>query len=493
MKRSAGILLPVSALPSPHGVGTLGKAAYDFVDFLVKAGQSYWQMLPLGPTGFGDSPYQCVSSSAGNPYYIDLDLLVEQELLTSAEVRAASSVMDQKNVNYQMLYAKREELLRSAFLRVGSGSLESDVAHFRQENADWVEEYAFYRALKSHFGMKSWAEWEDEGIRRRIPGAKEHYWELLREDISYHVFVQFEFFKQWDSLKSYAAKKKIRIIGDLPIYVPLDSVETWLEPCLFQLDEKALPISVAGVPPDAFSKEGQLWGSPLYNWKAMKADDYSWWLRRIAATKRLFDVIRIDHFRGFESYWEIPYGEKTAINGKWTKGPGMDLIGRIKRQFPELEFIAEDLGFLTKEVRQLVLDSGFPGMKVMQFAFESGGNVEYLPHSYERNCVVYTGTHDNTTLWGWLLEAGEEELKLAKEYLSLSRKEGWDKGLLRGGLSSVANLFIAQMQDYLGLSGWARMNRPGTIGANWRWRMETGQMTEVLAENIKKMTQRYGR
>ncbi len=488
MKRSAGILLPVSALPSPYGIGTLGKAAYDFVDFLVKAEQRYWQMLPLGPTGFGDSPYQCVSSFAGNPYFIDLDFLVNEGLLTSSDIKSASFGNEHKNVDYQALYSRREKLLRKAF-----SAFKNDTEVFRSENALWLEDYALYMALKSHFGMRAWQDWEDEAIRLRSPEAIAKYREMLREDIDYHVFVQFEFFRQWENLREYAGKNGIRFIGDLPIYVPLDSVETWVSPEYFQLDERRFPRFVAGVPPDAFSKEGQLWGSPLYDWDAMKTDGYKWWLERIAGTAKLFDVIRFDHFRGFESYWRVPYGEMTAIEGTWMPGPGMDFISSVKQRFPELEFIAEDLGFLTEKVRQLVKDSGFPGMKVMQFAFEPGGNSEYLPHSYERNCVVYTGTHDNSTLWGWLLEATAEELRSAKEYLGLSRKEGWDKGMLRGGMSSVANLFIAQMQDYLELSGWARMNRPGTIGNNWRWRIEQGALTEPLARSISKMTKRYGR
>ena len=512
MKRSSGILLPVSALPSPYGIGTLGKAAFTFVDFLEKAGQRYWQMLPLGPTGFGDSPYQCVSSFAGNPYFIDLDLLVRDELLTHREAVSLSFGSDPKEVNYGALYFAREQLLRKAFSRSSFAMSKSDSGEasaptceaapaeededacgFVERNTFWLEDYALFMALKGHFGMRSWQNWEDDAIRHRAPEALAKYRELLREDILYHSFVQFVFYKQWNALKKYAAEKGISFIGDLPIYVPLDSAEVWVDPQYFQLDERLVPTAVSGVPPDCFTAEGQLWGSPLYKWDVLKEDGYSWWRHRLAAAVRLFDVIRIDHFRGFEDYWSIPYGSQTAEHGEWMQGPGMDFIHVIKKTFPDTEFIAEDLGCLTENVRNLVTDSGFPGMKVMQFAFEGAGCSDYLPHNFHHNNVVYTGTHDNNTAWGWLLEADSEELRRARDYLGLSRKEGWDKGFIRGGMSSVADLFIAQMQDYLELSGWARMNRPGTIGNNWKWRLEPAQLTEELAHMISKITKRYER
>lgn len=498
MKRSSGILLPVSSLPSPYGIGTLGKAAFSFVDFLEKAGQRYWQMLPLGPTGFGDSPYQCVSSFAGNPYFIDIDLLIKDELLTCREAGSLSFGTDPKEVSYGALYIAREQLLRKAFSRSTFADPEraardDEALGFIERNAFWLEDYALYMAIKDHFGMKSWQDWEDDPIRHRVPEALTKYRELLREDILYHSFVQFVFYQQWDALKKYAANKGVSFIGDLPIYVPLDSAEVWVDPQYFQLDEHLVPIAVSGVPPDCFTMDGQLWGSPLYKWDVLKADGYTWWLHRLAAAVKLFDVIRIDHFRGFEDYWSVPYGEQTAVHGTWMQGPGLDFIQIVKKTFPGTQFIAEDLGCLTENVRSLVTDSGFPGMKVMQFAFEGDGCSEYLPHTYHRNNVVYTGTHDNNTVWGWLLEANSDELRRAKEYLGLSRKEGWDKGFIRGGMSSTADLFIAQMQDYLELSSWSRMNRPGTIGNNWKWRLEPDQLTEELAHMIAKTTIRYER
>ena len=511
MKRSSGILLPVSALPSPHGIGTLGKAAFNFIDFLRAAGQTYWQMLPLGPTGFGDSPYQCASSYAGNPYFIDLDSLAADGFLTPAEIRTISFGSDAKKIDYGALYYGREELLRKAFTRScfyaaeasapgGEQSIfelccpsDGEARAFLSQNAHWLENYAFFMALKAHFGMRSWQDWEDESIRFRLPEGISKYRELLAVDIRYHLFVQFLFFKQWDALKSYAKKRGIDFIGDLPIYVPLDSADVWVDPILFQLDSRNCPLCVSGVPPDFYCAEGQLWGSPIYDWEAMKADGYAWWMRRIEATAKLFDVIRIDHFRGLSSYWKVPYGDCNAVGGKWMPGPGLDFVDAVKERFPAVDFIAEDLGVLTEGVKDLLEASGFPGMRVIQFAFEGAGCSAYLPHSYIPNSVVYTGTHDNNTLWGWLLGAGADELRAAKEYFGLARREGWDKGVIRGGMSSCADLFVAQMQDYLEFSEWARMNRPGTVGGNWQWRMEPGQLTEELARNIAKMTKRYER
>ena len=497
MKRSSGILLAVSSLPSPYGIGTLGKAAFTFIDFLAAAGQTYWQMLPVGPTGFGDSPYQSVSSFAGNPYLIDLDLLAEEGLLTQTEIRTISFGSDPKRVDYGALYHGRKEMLRKAFSRSAFALpdfvYDEEITAFISENADWLEDYAFFMALKTHFGMKSWQEWEDDSIRMRLPEAMEHYRNLLAEEIRYHIFVQVQFYKQWNALKAYAQKKKIRFIGDLPIYVPLDSADVWVDPGLFLLDQKLCPVCVSGCPPDSYCEEGQLWGSPIYDWNGMKADGYAWWMRRIEATARLFDVIRIDHFRGLDSYWSIPGDAGSAARGAWKTGPGVPFIKAVKASFPEVEFIAEDLGFLTKSVHDLLTDSEFPGMRVIQFAFADGGCSAYLPHSYIQNSVVYTGTHDNNTLWGWLLSAGSAELRAAKEYFGLTRREGWDKGIIRGGMSSCADLFIAQMQDYLELSEWARMNRPGTVGGNWQWRMEPGQMAEELAWTISEITKRYER
>lgn len=492
MKRGSGILFHLSSLPSSYGIGTLGKEAFNFIDFLAKSGQRYWQILPVGPTGFGDSPYQSFSTFAGNPYFIDLDILIGEGLLTQEEVSAVNWGKDACHVDYGTLYRERAELLRKAFYR-GRRDDADRVHAFVIENRDWVNDYALYMACKAYFQMKSWEEWSDEALRLRQPKAVERYRNLLEEDIQYHIYIQYLFFRQWESLRSYGKEKGIVFIGDLPIYVPLDSADVWIYPEFFQLDEKRYPLAVGGVPPDCFSETGQLWGTPLYDWDALKKDNYSWWIRRIGACAKLFDVIRIDHFRGFESYWSVPYGETTAVNGKWITGPGIDFIHRIKEQFPYVEFIAEDLGFLTQKVRDLVIASGFPGMKILQFAFESGDCNDYLPHNYNRNSVVYTGTHDNTTIKGWLQGTKEEEIIFASKYLGLNREEGPSWGLIRGGMSSVSDLFIAQMQDYLDLPGSDRMNIPGTAQGNWTWRLGKSRLTDELAEKIGKMTRMYGR
>ncbi len=499
MERSSGILLPIFSLPSAYGIGTFGSEAYNFIDFLSHAGQKYWQVLPLGPTGFGDSPYQCFSTFAGNPLFIDLDLLAEDGLLNGRELKEMYWGGDPTKVDYVTLYNERMPLLRKAFTAYGAKVQEGRLndgpfREFCRTHGEWLEDYAFFMALKEHFQMKSWLEWEDEGIRLRLPEAIAGYKQLLGEEIPYHTFVQYLFFTQWQELRSYGREKGIRIIGDLPIYVSLDSADAWTGSCCLKLDEHGFPTEVGGVPPDGFSETGQLWGNPLYHWDAMKEDGYAWWMNRIGATAELFDIIRLDHFRGLESYWSIPYGEETAVNGKWMRGPGMDFIEGIKECFPDLFFIAEDLGFLTEEVHRMVEESGFPGMKVLQFAFGSGNRCHYLPHMYEPNTVVYTGTHDNTTARDWLeKESSEGELDYARKYLGLSEEEGWDRGFIRGAMGSVANLCIVQMQDYLNLPGTARINKPGTLGGNWQWRLAKGQLTQALAERIAYTAGLYNR
>ena len=348
-------------------------------------------------------------------------------------------------------------------------------------------------ALKRHFGMSAWTEWPDEDIRLRRPEAVARYREELADDIRLFTYIQYLFFRQWEALRSYAHEKGSGIIGDLPIYVAMDSADVWADPRAFQLDERNVPAEVAGVPPDYFTADGQLWGNPLYDWDAMKADGYTWWIRRIAGASRLYDILRIDHFRGLESYWAVPYGETTAKVGRWVKGPGMDLMNVLTEKFPNIQFIAEDLGYLTPEVRQLLEDSGLPGMKVLQFAFDSREAANYLPHTYPRHCVCYAGTHDNSTLMGWKDEAAPADIAMAREYLGLHDEEGFNWGVLRGGQSSVADLFIAQMQDYLGLGSEARMNTPGILGGNWQWRMLPGQITDELTARIARMTSLYGR
>ena len=484
--------MPISSLPSRHGIGTLGAEARKFVDFLADAGQSWWQIFPVVPTCYGDSPYQSFSAYAGNPYLIDLDLLCEDGLLTPAEVNAVSWGTDPARVDYSAIYNGRFPLLHLAMERGWERDADK-VKAFSEENDAWLPDYALFMALKRHFGMNAWTEWPDEDIRLRRPEAVARYREELADDIRLFTYIQYLFFRQWEALRSYAHEKGIGIIGDLPIYVAMDSADVWADPRAFQLDERNVPAEVAGVPPDYFTADGQLWGNPLYDWDAMKADGYTWWIRRIAGASRLYDILRIDHFRGLESYWAVPYGETTAKVGRWVKGPGMDLMNVLTEKFPNIQFIAEDLGYLTPEVRQLLEDSGLPGMKVLQFAFDSREAANYLPHTYPRHCVCYAGTHDNSTLMGWKDEAAPADIAMAREYLGLHDEEGFNWGVLRGGMSSVANLFVAQMQDYLGLGGEARMNTPGILGGNWQWRMLPGQITDELTARIARMTSLYGR
>jgi len=494
MERSAGILLPVASLPSPHGIGTMGAAAREFVDFLAASGQSWWQVLPVGPTSYGDSPYQSPSAFAGNPYLIDLDQLVDDGLLTQDEVDAPAWGDDPASVDYELLYRNRMPLLRLAYQRGWERDAQA-VAAFVSANEEWLPDYALFMAVKAHFGMTAWTEWPDEGIRLHHEDAVARWREELADDIRLYTYVQFLFFRQWEALRAYAHDHSIGIIGDLPIYVALDSSDVWASPEMFQLDEKNVPVEVAGVPPDAFTEDGQLWGNPLYDYDAMAADGYGWWIRRIGGVAKLFDVIRIDHFRGFESYWAVPYGATTAKDGRWVKGPGMSLVSVLKDWYPYLRFIAEDLGYATPEVAQLLADSGFPGMRVLEFAFDSRdeSGSSYLPHNYPRNCVCYIGTHDNEPLAAWAREADEDDLALATRYLGLNEEEGLAWGFVRAGMGSVADLFVAQMQDYLELGPEARTNTPGTLGGNWRWRMTGDQASPELADRIATMTHMYGR
>ena len=492
MKRSCGILLPVFALPSPYGIGTLGRAAYDFVDFLRQAGQSWWQMLPLGPTGYGDSPYQSFSSYAGNPYFIDLDLLRRDGLLTAQEIASLAWGSDPSRVDYAALYENRFVLLQKAAER-GWARDRAEVQLFARQNAQWLPDYALYMAVKRHFDEKPWTQWPDEAIRLRKPEAMAQYRQMLASDICMFTYSQFLFFRQWNALREYAHEQGVGIIGDLPIYVSMDSADVWAEPAFFQLDSDGYPTETAGVPPDCFSRDGQLWGNPLYRWEAMRADGYGWWIRRVDGAAKLYDMLRIDHFRGFESYWAVPYGDTTAKNGHWVKGPGMDLVQVLLNWFPQMQFIAEDLGFLTPEVRKLLADSGLPGMKVLEFAFDAREPSNYLPHLYTPHCVCYTGTHDNAPLPAWKEEADPDDLALAAQYLGLNEEEGFHWGVLRGGMSSVAELFVAQMQDYLGLGAESRINTPGKPVGNWQWRLHPGQLTAALSRRMAHMARLYGR
>ena len=494
MKRSSGILMPMSSLPSPYGIGTMGKAAYDFVDFLSAAGQRYWQILPLGPTSYGDSPYASPSTFAGNPYYIDLDMLIEQGLLKKSDLTGLNWGADSARTDYGAIYENRYKVLRKAF-RNGREALQEELERFREENASWVVNYALFMSVKESFGMKSWTEWPDQEIRMRKPDAVRKYSEALKEDLDFWIFTQYLFFRQWNALRSYAAEKGIGFIGDVPIYVAMDSADVWSEPQFFSLDsETFLPKEVSGVPPDDFNEDGQLWGNPLYNYDAMQADGFGWWIRRIEGVSKLYDVIRIDHFRGFESYWAVPAGDTTARNGVWRPGPGMALVGVLTSWFYNIEFIAEDLGYPTPGVKKLLADSGLPGMKVLEFAFDSTDDSAYLPHNCPENSSMYTGTHDNDTILGWL-EHGltEKDRRFAERYMHITSDESWCRGMLRTGMASPSRLFVAQMQDILELGGEARMNTPGIPMGNWCWRMLPGAATTELAEQLREMTETYRR
>lgn len=491
MDRHSGILMHISSLPSPYGIGTLGREAYAFADFLRAAGQKYWQLLPLGPTSYGDSPYQSFSTFAGNPYFIDLDLLAEEGLLSPSDMEAEDWGGESRYVDYGRIYAARFGLLRKAF-QAGYPRDRAAVEAFCRENK-WLDNYALYMALKARFGMKSWLDWPDEDLRLRRAEALERAREELAEDIAFYAYLQYLFFRQWDALREYIHSLGIRIIGDLPIYVAMDSADVWAEPEFFQLGEGNVPTEVSGVPPDYFSADGQLWGNPLYDYDRMKADGYGWWIRRVEGAGRLFDIIRIDHFRGLESYWAVPYGADTAKNGRWRKGPGMDLVGTLTSWFPGLSFIAEDLGFLTPEVRRLLEDSGLPGMKVLEFAFDAREPSNYLPHTYNRHCVCYVGTHDNETVEQWRWQADRADVTFARKYLGLNDAEGFHWGMIRGGMSSVADTFLVQMQDCLGLGAEGRMNTPGTGWGNWRWRLLPGEASPALAKKLRCYTKMYGR
>ncbi|MGI6193734.1 MAG: 4-alpha-glucanotransferase [Christensenellales bacterium] len=489
MQRSSGIILPISSLPSPHGIGTFGRAAYEFADFLAESNQKYWQILPLGPTSYGDSPYQCFSSFAGNPYFIDLDELCEKGLLTKAEVKGVNWGDDDRFVDYGKVYANRFLLLEKAFARF-SRNHELDAFI---ESRDWLFDYALFMALKEHFKGAPWTDWPDEGIRLRKPEAVKAYTALLAERVRFYCFLQYLFFEQWNALRAYVKGQGIGIIGDLPIYVPLDAADVWAHPEIFWLDEDKKPVMVAGVPPDAFSEEGQLWGNPLYDWERLEQTGYAWWMKRVQAAADCFDVVRLDHFRGFCDYYAVPYGAENAKEGEWKKGPGRAFVDKLKQTFPNTAFIAEDLGFLTPEVHALREYSGFMGMKVLQFAFDASASSDYLPHKYPRNCACYTGTHDNTTALAWFEQISPRDRYFAARYLGLSEEEGVHWGLIRGGMGSVADLFVAQMQDYLGLGDEGRVNRPGEREGNWQFRIESNALTPELSTRILDMTKMFGR
>ncbi len=488
--RRSGILMPVFSLPTPYGIGCFSKEAREFIDFLAKAKQSYWQILPLSPTSFGDSPYQSPSAFAGNPYFIDLNGLMAEGLLTREECREYADNCPKGNlIDYGFLHRTRKSILKKAFSRFSEAE---DYRTFCSNEDYWLDTYAEFAAIKEHFEGKPLLEWNKE-VRLRHPEALKALREKLAEEIRYHKFIQYTFMRQWKDIRAYARERGIEIIGDMPIYTALDSAEVWSAPELFIMDENRVPTLSAGCPPDTFAKDGQLWGNPIYNWEYHKSTGYKWWAERLRHSMELYDILRIDHFRGFDSFYAIPYGSKTARCGKWYKGPGAEIFDVLSAKCPDLNIIAEDLGFITDSVRELLKATGYPGMKVMQFAFDSREESDYLPHNYGRHSVVYTGTHDNDTTVGWAKNAPANDVLMAARYSGARERDAEDicRGIIRLALGSVADICIIPLQDYLLMDSSARINTPGTLGDNWKIRLNIP--TDKTAAEIGRLTELYGR
>lgn len=488
-KRFSGILLHISSLPGDFGIGSFGKNAYNFVDFLKNSSQKFWQVLPLGPTGFGNSPYQSFSCFAGNPYFIDLEILKDKNLISEDELESSKILQNKTCVNYEKLYSTRFLTLKKASNRFDFENLE--YKKFESENSFWLENYSLFMALKSYFNQKPWAKWPDD-FKFRNESAIKNFKISKKTELDFHKFLQYEFFSEWNDLKNYANQNNIEIIGDIPIYVAEDSADIWAEPGKFQVNEDLSLKFVGGAPPDSFNSDGQLWGNPIYDFEKMKSENFSWWKKRFSHNFKIFDKIRIDHFRGFESYWKIPAKDSTAKNGWWEKGPGSEFFDEIIKVFGNKNFIAEDLGFLTDEVYEMLYRTGFPGMKVLQFAFDPNFESVYLPHNLNINSVIYTGTHDNDTILGWVQNIDEESFEFAKNYFNLTENEGYNWGLIRGAMTSVSKICILQAQDLLSLGSFARMNTPGTFEGNWRWRMEK-DFDSKICDRLKYLTKISGR
>ena len=492
--RKSGVLLPVFSLPGPYGIGTFGRAAFDWVDFLAAARQAVWQVLPLGATSFADSPYQSFSAFALNPYFIDLDALCEQGLLTAQQCEAAFPQQADARVSYMALFEKRMPLLRQAYAAFCKQGQTAGLDAFCEQQQSWLGDYTLYMAIKQAQGGLSWQKWPAP-LRLREKDALQQARQICTEERGFHAFVQYQAYTQWDALKQYANENGVEIIGDLPIYVALDSADVWANRKLFCLDDAGWPTAVAGCPPDAFATDGQLWGNPLYDWPAHESTGFAWWLQRMQAAFTLFDAVRVDHFRGFESYYAIPFSAGTARRGSWLPGPGMAFIHALQARFGNAPIVAEDLGFLTPQVQALLQESGYPGMKVLQFAFDTREEHDYRPYTYPENCVVYTGTHDNDTTAGWLCSGRRDDVRLAKQYLGCtgqSTRQGvW--AFLRAAFGSAAALAVIPMQDWLGLGGEARINTPATIGGNWAWRLSVSYLTPALAKEMADFTKLYGR
>ena len=484
--RKSGVIMPISSLSSKYGIGTFGEKAYEFCDFLVKSGLHYWQILPIGPTGYGDSPYQSFSSFAGNPYFIDLDLLEKDRLLKKSEYENINFGDDITRVDYGKLYQNRFLVLKKAYSRFKK---QDELDKFVSKNSDWLCDYALFTAIKNHLNGDAWDSWPHD-IQNREEKAIMEYKEKLKDEINFQYFIQYMFYTQYNNLKEYVNSKGIEIIGDLPIYCSYDSADVWSN------KEQFLNNKVGGCPPDGFSDKGQLWGNPIYNWEYMKKDNYKWWVNRVDKTLKLFDVTRIDHFRGFESYWSIPKGDEDAKRGQWVKGPGYDLFKKIKEELGEIKIIAEDLGYTTKEVVEFREQTNFPGMKMIQFAFDPNNESDFLPHNIERNWAAYASTHDSDTVKGWfdekMKDKDNKELAFAIDYLKLNEEEGYVWGFIRGAWSSVANIAITQMQDFLELDNSSRMNIPSTLG-NWSWRLDDSLLTDEIAQKIRRLNKLYSR
>lgn len=495
MKRSSGVLMHITSLPGKYGIGSLGKQARKFADFCHDAGLGWWQILPICPTGYGDSPYQSDSTFAGNPYLIDLEELMDVDLLTKEECEQfewtdkdleGKPVLDR--VSFEKIRESKPKVLRLAFERAKKGEIWQSAERFFEKEKSWLADYALYLAVKQVMGQKPWQEW-DEDIRLRQPQAMERYRNQLKDEIAYHSFVQYLFYTQWEKFKAYCNRKGVKLIGDIPIYVAQDSSDTWAHTELFEYDENCRPLRVAGCPPDYFSKTGQLWGNPLYRWNVMEQQGFAWWIQRIAAMSCLFDMTRIDHFRAFAGYYAIDASAKTAELGRWEKGPGQKLFRQIRRELPNISLIAEDLGFITEDVEKLRDECGYPGMKILQFAFSPEEESTYLPHNCPKKAVMYTGTHDNDTARGWAESAEKQQRKLAAEYMGVGKRKEFAWGMIRTAWVSPCELAVAPMQDFLNLPSWARMNLPATVGNNWRWRMEDGKADKKLAEKIHRLNE----
>ena len=493
-KRQSGVLMHISSLPGKYGIGSFGQSAYDFVDFLVRTKQRYWQILPLGTTSYGDSPYQSFSAFAGNTYFIDFDILIEEGLLNEADVKGADFGDDPRKVDYAKIFDARRPIMEKAVARFLKADDLSDYESFVKQNAAWLEVFAEYMAIKEHFDNLAWTEWPDEAIRRREAASLASYREKLADKLTYHRVTQYLFFKQWLRLKAYANEHHIEIVGDMPIYVAADSADVWAQPHFFKTDAVGKPTCVAGCPPDEFSETGQLWGNPIYDWEAMDKDGYAWWIERLRESFKIYDIVRIDHFRGFESYWEVPAGSETSASGKWVKGPDYKLFAAVKEALGDLNIIAEDLGFMTDEVIELRERTGFPGMKILQFAFNPDDESIDSPHLAPNNSVMYTGTHDNNTVLGWYKdEIDDATRQYMAQYTNRKEYETVPHAMLRTIFASVSFMAIATMQDLLELDSAARMNYPSTIGGNWTWRMTAEELNPIVEGELYSLTKTYRR